>query len=276
MSASNVPEAGKPNGSSRHLSLRYDGVCTHCQKSLPKGTQALYDFSTRKVRCIACSAVDDPGTPGASSQREYERRKAAREARVKRQLGEIMGGVALATEREPQSTLAWAVGAYGEKLLAHTLSGIPGIKVLHDRRVPQTRGNLDHIVVAPAGVFVVDAKLLKGLIHIRHVGSRFKTDRRLYVGSRDRSRLAENMSWQIERVQRALLAAGFEHISPIVPVICFVDGTWPARFLPPQAYNGVWLEDGGSITRFLSGKPVLDAELIARVHHALAQAFPPN
>jgi hypothetical protein len=269
-----VPQAGKPSGSSRELKLKYAGACSLCQARLSVGTKAIYDFSTGKVRCIVCRATDDPGTPGGSAQREYERRKANQAAKVKSQLGEIMGGVILATTSEPQSTLAWAQGARGEQKLAQILTGIPGIKLLHDRQVPHTRGNLDHIVVAPAGVFVIDAKLLKGLIHIRNVGGFFKTDRRLFVGSRDRSRLTESMSWQVERVESALFGAGFGYISPIVPVICFVDGTWPRHFLPPQAYNGVWLEDGGSIMEFLSGKPVFNAELVSRVHHALALAFP--
>lgn len=43
--------------------------------------------------------------------------------------------------------------------------------MLHDRRVPDTRGNIDHIIVAPAGVFVVDAKNHKGKIGIRDRGA---------------------------------------------------------------------------------------------------------
>lgn len=59
-----------------------------------------------------------------------------------------------------------------------------GIRVLHDRRVPGTRGNIDHLVVAPAGIFVVDAKRYDGLIRVRDVGGLFKTNERLYVGRR--------------------------------------------------------------------------------------------
>jgi hypothetical protein len=59
---------------------------------------------------------------------------------------------------EPQSTRAWAIGAWGEEKLAEVLAGLDGLQVLHDRRVPGTRGNIDHIVIAPAGVFVVDPR----------------------------------------------------------------------------------------------------------------------
>jgi hypothetical protein len=53
-------------------------------------------------------------------------------------------------------------GARGEEALGAALAQLPGIRVLHDRRVPGTRGNLDHLVVGPASVFVVDAKHYPG------------------------------------------------------------------------------------------------------------------
>jgi hypothetical protein len=35
---------------------------------------------------------------------------------------------------------------------------------LHDGLIPGTKGNIDHISVAPAGVLVVDAKAYKGKV----------------------------------------------------------------------------------------------------------------
>lgn len=266
----------------RQLRLRYSGTCTQCGKSLPKGEQALYDSSTRTVRCLVCEAppevskvIDDPGIAGGSAQHEYERRKVARDARVKSQLGNILGGVVLAITEEPQTTRAWERGAVGEQKLAEALAGVPDIKLLHDRRVPQTRGNIDHIVVAPAGVFVVDAKHYKGLIQIRDVGGWFKTDERLYVGGRDCSHLVENMGWQVDAVQRALVAGAFEPIPPVTPVLCFVDGDWPLLF-PPEEYKGVRLEGMQSIKKQVADVRVLEPEVITSVHHALAIAFPPK
>jgi hypothetical protein len=217
--------------------------------------------------------VDDPGVAGQSANREYVRRKSARDARVKSRLGGILGGVVLAITEEPQSTRAWARGSTGEQKLAEALADVSGIKLLHDRSVPRTKGNIDHIVVAPAGVFVVDAKHYKGLIQIRDVGGLFKTDNRLYVGGRDCSHLAENMGWQVETVQRALLAGGLELTLPITPVLCFVDGEWPLLF-PPEEYKGVLLEGKRSIKKRVGGLPLLEPEVVARIHHTLAVAFP--
>ena len=100
----------------------------------------------------------DSGLAGGSAQREFEARRSARRERVRRRLGNVLGEVLLAVTNEPQSTRAWAQGAAGEAKLAAALVGVPNLMVLHDRRVARTRGNLDHLLIAPAGVFVVDAK----------------------------------------------------------------------------------------------------------------------
>jgi hypothetical protein len=47
------------------------------------------------------------------------------------------------------------------------------IHALHDRRVSGTRANIDHFVIGPAGVFVIDAKRYEGQIHIRGVDGEF-------------------------------------------------------------------------------------------------------
>jgi len=159
--------------------------------------------------------------------------------------------------------------------LAEALAGIEGLQVLHDRRVPGTRGNIDHIVIAPAGVFVVDAKAYEGLIEIRNYGWFWKPDWRLTVGRRDKSKLARDMSWQVEAVRSALEAAGVDPLPPITPVLCFVDGRWPF-FRPPEEYAGVRLESERSIRDRLTASEVLDEADIERITRTLALALPPK
>jgi hypothetical protein len=125
---------------------------------------------TRTIHCVSCPTAPAPephaidaGVAGRSARQEHERRAAKREAALKDRWGNRIGGVVLALTDEPQSTRAWAVGARGEEKLAEALDGFT---VLHDRRVPGTRGNIDHIVIAPAGVFVVDAKSYEGSIEL--------------------------------------------------------------------------------------------------------------
>jgi len=272
VSNASVPEAGKPNPGLRQLTLRFDGKCLRCGKSLLKGTQALYDFSIHRPQCIACDSRDDPGIAGGSAEREFQRRK-AKQAAVNRTLGKILGDLVPANQELPQTTLAWERGAIGERRLAEALKDVRDSRLLHDRRLPNTKANVDHIVVAPAGVFVVDAKLHKGLIEIRDVGQ-FHRDMRLYVRGRDRSWLAEQLLWQVASIQRLLSQAGRNRSLTLVPVVCFVDGTWKRPLVPPVLYQGVWFTDSGSIAWFMSGKPVLDAQIIDEIHHELAIALP--
>jgi hypothetical protein len=181
--------------------------------------------------------------------------------------------VLLALTDEPQSTRAWARGAEGERELAEALAGVDSIGVLHDRRVPGTRGNVDHVVIGPAGVFVVDAKRYEGTIRVRDVGGLFKRDERLYVGRRDCSHLAGGLSWQTDAVGRALATANVEPLPPITPVLCFVRGEWPLLF-PPDTYRGVRLEGTNSIKKLITREQVLDDAAITHLTRLLALALP--
>jgi hypothetical protein len=269
--------------SRRRLRLRYASVCDTCHAPLVQGIEAFYNPRLRSVRCLSCSvdASDevaiaiDAGSAGGSAAREYERLVARREARVKERFGRRVGGVLLALTDQPQSTRAWARGSEGERELADALAEVDGIGVLHDRRVPGTRGNIDHVVIAPAGLFVVDAKRYEGTIRIRDVGGLFKRNERLYVGRRDCSHLAESMSWQVDAVARGLAAAKSEPFPTITPVLCFVRGEWPLLF-PPEAYRGVRLEGTRSIKKLITGERVLDDAAIDRLTRLLAVALPPK
>lgn len=250
-----------------------------CGRSLEKGTEALFDHAAKTVRCIECKhqhnrAPIDSGTAGASARREYDRRRTAREARVKARLGNVIGGVALAIAGEPQSTRAWARGSVGEQKLADALAGVTQLVVLHDRRVPGTRANIDHIVIGPAGVFVIDTKRYEGLIRIRDSGGLFRRDDRLYVGSRDCSALATNMGWQVSAVRAALAAPSIDPSGvPVTPVLCFIDGEWPL-LMPPESFKGVRLEGKRSIKKLVGGGQVLSDDQIDRISRVLATAFP--
>ena len=249
-----------------------------CGRPLEKGSEALFDGAARTVRCVECQPQKElainTGSAGASALREYQRRRTALETRMKARFGDLIGGVALALAGEPQSTRAWARGSIGEQKLAEALAGVEDLVVLHDRSVPKSRGNIDHIVIAPAGVFVVDAERYGGLIGIRDHGGLFSHDDRLYVGSRDCSHLATNTEWQIAAVRRALATAdaALSEI-PVTPVLCFIDGEW-LLLRPPESYKGVRLEGKRSIKRLVSGSSVLSNNQIDRVSRILATAFP--
>src|SRR3954452_23069156 len=210
-----------------------------------RGTRAVLgsDVAASPLAAAADEPPVDPGVAGGSARHRYERLHDQREARITERFGTgWRARIVRAVTVEPESTRAWAIGAAGEEKLAAELAKVPGLHVLNDRRVPGTRGNIDHIVIAPAGVFVVDAKHLAGRIELRDKGGLFRRDLHLYVGGRDQSKLARAMGWQIDAVRAAFGAAAVDPSPPLVAVLCFIDGDWPVLF-PPDEFEGVRLED---------------------------------
>jgi hypothetical protein len=68
--------------------------------------------------------------------------------------------------------IAWRRGAAGERRTARLLDPLArhGWAVLHDLAVPRSRANLDHLVIGPGGVFVIDSKLYRGRLQLDPTG----------------------------------------------------------------------------------------------------------
>ena len=209
-------------------------MCRTCGKDLAAGTSAGYDSATKTVICIPCMGIGavettfDAGTAGASADREFVKRKTKRDTRI-RAAHPHLGGLILALSDEPQTTKAWATGARGEVILGKRLDTLTsrGFHVLHDRRIPGTKANIDHIVVGQSGVFVIDAKRYAGRPSLRVEGGilRPRTET-LVVGSRDCSKLVDGVLRQVSNVTSALGSVGI-HDVPISGMLCFVEADWP-------------------------------------------------
>jgi hypothetical protein len=274
----------------KRLNLRYAGVCRECADELPAGTRAVYEVASKTVRCLECPgpAAALPQTPtaevptevalepldgvaGFSARQEHQRRKAAREERI-RALHPKLGGVILALSDDPQSTRAWAVGAHGEERLGRRLDTLAGplVRVLHDRRIPASRANIDHVVICPSGVFVIDAKRYTGRPHLRTEGGLFSPGtEKLIVGSRDCSRLVDGVLKQAELVRRALA----EPVTAVVSVLCFVEADWPligGDFHTRDVYV-TWPK---KLAARISRPGQLTEPRIAAMQRRLAEAFP--
>ena len=101
--------------------------------------------------------------------------------------------------------------------------------MLHDRRIPGSRANIDHLVVAASGIWIIDAKSYKGKVEQRDVGKWLQTDNRLYVNGRDQSKLVGGLARQINAVLEAIEDADIR----VSAALCFVDSEWvcsPSRF----------------------------------------------
>ena len=160
----------------------------------------------------------DAGTPGGSARREHERRRARREAKTREHHPHI-GSPLLRVQSAPASETAWETGAKGEEALAtHLAKTCPDVLVLHDRRIPGRRTNIDHLAVAPSGVFVIDAKRYKGKIEVRKP---FFGDPCLYISGRNKTKLVEGLAGQQQAVHSVLAEAIPE--MPAHACFCFLN-----------------------------------------------------
>jgi hypothetical protein len=282
------------------MRLRYAGTCAGCGAELESGTRAAYYKATRTVRCLACIQPDvtvpsgeagaappmdsapapildatETGAAGASARREYERRSAKREARV-REAHPRLGGLILAVTDEPHSTTAWASGARGEELLGARLADLTlkGVRLLHDRRIPGTRANIDHIAVGPTGVHVIDAKRYEGRRPSLRVEGGLLRPRveKLLVGSRDCTRLVEGVHKQVGLVRSALDAATLTDV-PVHGALCFIEADWPligGSFVIADVAV-VWPK---KLAERLVAPGALSEAEVETIHRALARAFP--
>jgi hypothetical protein len=186
------------------------------------------------------------GTPGAAAQAEYRRRRAVEHAAWARTLPLRLaatalagiGGLLLASVvglplpasilsavvlvgaawwrlrfHPSPETEAWRRGAEGERHVARLLEPLvrQGWGVQHDLRVPGSKANIDHVVIGPPGVFVIDAKNYRGRL-------RLSRDGLLWHG---RTFLAPTLSatrWEADRLQARLGAADIA-VVPIVAVL---------------------------------------------------------
>lgn len=98
-----------------------------------------------------------------------------------------------------------------------------GVRLLHDRRVPGSRANLDHVAVTGSAVWVVTAERVGGRPRPTTAGGRLRPrSEHLQVGLRDRTRLVEHALAQAERVAQVLADD-----VPVRPALCLVEADWP-------------------------------------------------
>jgi hypothetical protein len=148
---------------------------------------------------VAVRVRTSVGRPGGSAHAQWRRARAAEWAawtrslpwRVAATLGAATAGAVLGSLLAPRLSLvlgalaavaagwglrfqpsadavAWRRGAVGEQRTARLLAGLErqGWAVLHDLAVPGLAANIDHLVIGPGGVFVIDSKQYRGRLQL--------------------------------------------------------------------------------------------------------------
>jgi hypothetical protein len=218
----------------------------------------------------------DVGVAGASAramgEAKRDRQLAFRAARQERR--PIIGRIQNALDGPPTDGAEWIKGAVGEELIGAVLEGLrsEGVLALHDRRIPGSRANIDHIAVAPNGVWVIDPKRYSGKVEVVNKGGFFSKDIRLVVNGRDRTKLVEAMHRQRAHVRNALRGSGFEDM-PVFGALCFVDSSW-GLFAKPYVVNDIVVSWGKALWPRVTEAGVFDHFQREVIHRHLAKALP--
>lgn len=236
-----------------------------------------------------------PGRPGASAHAEYQRRRRGERqawlrARPRRLaltimtaaaasvVGAVLPGpfwlVALPATgwvlwrlrfRPTADALAWKRGAVGERATSRALRRFEraGWVVLHDRAIPGSKANIDHLVVGPAGVFVIDSKRWRGRVWTDANGV-------CWCGSYPLDRAVEGAWRQAHRVAEAIAVDFFV---PIRPLLCVHHTPLPRSGLTTGQLPVIGPRDLPATLR--SVPDVLDAAQVAVVADAVRAWFQP-
>jgi hypothetical protein len=186
----------RPSGSVRPLSQAdLQAILAHLNDDDPD--QLL--TGTTADRPVAVRVRASVGRPGGSAHATWRRARAAEWAGWTRslpwrvaatlgaaaagavlgsllaaRLGLVLGALAAVTAgwglrfRPSPDAVAWRQGAAGEQRTAHLLAALErqGWVVLHDLAIPGSQANLDHLVIGPGGVFVIDSKHYRGRLQL--------------------------------------------------------------------------------------------------------------
>jgi Nuclease-related domain len=126
-------------------------------------------------------------------------------------LAAVAAGWGLRFKPSPD-VIAWRRGALGERRTARLLSQLEWDRwaVLHDLALPGSRANLDHLVIGPGGVFVIDSKQYRGRLQLDPTG-------RLWHGRYPLAPVLRAVSFEADQAAQVLPDPGVV-VLPIVAV----------------------------------------------------------
>jgi hypothetical protein len=143
------------------------------------------------------------------------------------------------------------------------------VALLHDRRIPRSKANIDHLAVTANGVYVIDAKKYRGRPQLKVEGGILRPRvERMLVGSRDFTKLVDGVLKQVD-VVRAVVGDDV----PVHGVLCFVEADWPliGGNFTTRGVQALWPK---KLYPQLQADGPLAAEPIELIHRQLAHALP--
>ncbi len=145
-------------------------------------------------------------------------------------------------------TKVWGKGAEGEIEVGKILNDLAakyGFLAIHDRLMPRSKANIDHMAVTSTGIFIVDAKNYQGTIEVRGRMEKFiGGSSQLWIGKHNRTNLVDGVNKQILAVETMLENAGVKF--PVFGALAFYKARWDLpTFLRPNSVNGILVNSKG-------------------------------
>ena len=156
-------------------------------------------------------------------------------------------------------------GHAGEQRTDRLLRALPaGYQVLRDCSIPGSKANVDHIVVGPSGVFLVDSKLYTGRLSLGR-GS-------LWHNQHPMDRVLKTQAWLVEVVAQTLEPLG--QVAGPIPLLCVHGAQLPANHF---SVDGVEVVGPTALVQRLMSSPVpLAPMVVAAVAERLAEVHSPR
>jgi len=155
----------------------------------------------------------------------------------------VAGGPAVTGRSEaPTPSRRWVNRADGDRRARARLQliGHEGLIVLNDRRIPGSRSFIKCIAISTAGVFVIDTKGFRGLVHVKRQGPiRDLGPLELHVGRRNCTSSVDDLSGQVEIVREALSSTPLGSEVPVNALLCLTRAEW--GFASPLEIRDVWV-----------------------------------
>jgi hypothetical protein len=115
--------------------------------------------------------------------------------------------------RPSPDAVAWQRGASGERRTARLLDPLErhGWAILHDLAIPGSQANIDHLVIGPGGVFVIDSKHYRGRLRLDGSG-------RLWHGRYPLAPTLRAVDYEADQAAQILVDPDVVVVVPIVAV----------------------------------------------------------
>jgi hypothetical protein len=148
-----------------------------------------------------------------------------------------------------------------------------GIITLNDRRDPGSDTNIKLIAVSSSGVFVIDSKNFRGLVHTKRPGPMVNLGpHELHVGRKNCTSLVAEVARQKEIVKDALATSAWGSEVPVHGMLCLTRAEW--GFASALQISEIWVGWPKLMAGRVQAPGIMDSPTVREVSDLIATQLP--